>query len=142
MSDYSRQAANHWRECLPERYAQIPDPTTFFDAVGARAQQQVEELATQLAGPDTPGEDYLAKVGRLTNARGRAEEIVLPQEVLLAPERLSSYDPQTDLDVLDPETEPESQPGEMSSGWIPTQVDPTHPYWQDHLQRETDHSTR
>lgn len=40
-------------------------------------------ISRQLAGPDQPGEDYRAKVGRLTRARTQADEIVstdmLPQ---------------------------------------------------------------
>jgi hypothetical protein len=38
-------------------------------------------LEDDLAGPDTPGEDYLAKVGRLRNARMRAEEMALAELV-------------------------------------------------------------
>jgi hypothetical protein len=37
---------------------------------------QIADLTAQLAGPDTPGESYLEKVGRLSNARSRATEIV------------------------------------------------------------------
>lgn len=39
-------------------------------------QVQTADLTMQLAGPDQPGEDYLAKLGRINNARSRAAEIV------------------------------------------------------------------
>jgi hypothetical protein len=85
-------AMRHWRTHLPERFAQLNEPETFFAEMGERAAAQVEELQVSLAGKDTPGEEYLAKVGRLTNARMRAEEIVLREEVLLAPPETAEED--------------------------------------------------
>ena len=39
-----------------------------------------------MAGDDQPGEGYLAKAGRLGEARHRAEQIVLAEMILLEPE--------------------------------------------------------
>ena len=54
--------------------------------MGQEAARQIDELATELAGDGQPGEDYLARAGRLTAARSQAEEIILPQQILLPPE--------------------------------------------------------
>lgn len=97
MNHYGAMAMRHWKTHLPERYAQIEDPETFFSQMGERASDQIRELQVQLAGPDTRGEDYMAKVGRLTNARMRAEEIVLSEEVLAAPPESGMEEP-TDAD--------------------------------------------
>jgi hypothetical protein len=87
-------AKAHWAEWLPQRYATIADPDSFFSTLGQETEQQIDELATELAGDDQPGEDYLAKVGRLTAARSQAEEIILPQQILLTPEPETSEDPE------------------------------------------------
>ena len=62
--------------------------------LGQETARQIDELATELAGDDQPGEGYLEKAGRLTAARSQAEEIILPQQVLLAPEPEASEDPE------------------------------------------------
>jgi hypothetical protein len=85
VNHYGAMAMRHWRTHLPERFAQLNDPDTFFAEMGERVATRVRELEVTLAGPDTPGEEYLEKLGRLTNAKMRAEEIVLPEEVLAAP---------------------------------------------------------
>jgi hypothetical protein len=84
MNRYGLLAQRHWARWLPQRYATIPDPDSFFSTLGQETARQIEELADQLAGDDQPGEGYLAKAGRLTAARSQAEEIILPQQVLLA----------------------------------------------------------
>ena len=75
---------------------------------------QIEELTPELAGDDQPGEDYQAKAGRLTAARSRAEEIMLPQQILLAPEPQTSEDPE------------DSEPPPASPA-LPLVVDRSHP---------------
>jgi hypothetical protein len=114
MNHYGTQAQNHWRNYLPESYAQISDPATFFTELGERAETQIVDLQVQLAGEDIPGEGYLGKVGRLNNAKMRAEEIVLREEVLIAPEKTTYYDPELDLDV----EEPEESEATRGDGWI------------------------
>ena len=53
---------------------------------GSEAEQRIDALAWELAGDDPPGEGYLAKAGRLGEARHRAEQIVLDEMILLPPE--------------------------------------------------------
>jgi hypothetical protein len=77
VNHYAAIARRHWQQWLPERYAQIPDPDSFFSTLGQEAASQIADLMMDLAGDDPPGEDYLTKAGRLTAARSQAEEIVL-----------------------------------------------------------------
>ena len=86
MNRYGEMARSHWQAWLPDRYAAISDPDSFFSAIGEEAERQIDELADQLAGPGQPGEGYLERAGKLTAARSRAEEIILPQTVLPEPE--------------------------------------------------------
>lgn len=69
--------------------------------LSSEIQQQIEQVADQLAGPDKPGESFQAKAGRLMAARQAAEEMVLGE--MLAP-----TPPETpDTDGYPP-TDPES----------------------------------
>ena len=52
-------------------------------AWASEAEQRITALAWELAGDDPPGEGYLDKVGRLGEARHRAEQIVLDEMILL-----------------------------------------------------------
>jgi hypothetical protein len=60
--------------------------------LGSRAETRIDALADDLAGEDQPGEGYLAKAGRLGQARRQAEEIVLAEMILLEPEPGASED--------------------------------------------------
>jgi len=93
MNQYGAMARSHWARWLPQRYATITDPDSFFSALGLETARQIDELSTELAGDDQPGEGYLAKAGRLTAARSQAEEIILPRQVLLPPDPGTSEDP-------------------------------------------------
>ena len=86
MNRYAVMAREHWARWLPSRYAAISDPDSFFSDLGMRAEQRIDNLAAELAGDDLPSEGYLAKAGRLGEARHRAEQIVLAEEILPAPE--------------------------------------------------------
>ena len=86
MNRYGQIARKHWARWLPARYAAIKDPTSFFSDLGNQAEQRIDQLTDRLAGEDPPGEDYLAKAGRLGQARMQAEEIVLAELILLPPE--------------------------------------------------------
>jgi hypothetical protein len=116
MNRYGAMAQSHWARWLPQRYATIKDPDSFFSTLGQETARQIDELAAELAGDDQPGEGYLAKAGRLTAARSQAEEIILPQQVLLAPEPETSEDPE------------ENDPAPVS-GERPLIVDRSHPLW-------------
>ena len=116
MNQYGAMAQTHWARWLPQRYAAINDPDSFFSTLGQETARQIDELAANLAGNDQPGEGYLAKAGRLTAARSQAEEIILPQQILLAPEPEASEDLEKD-DPL------------PAGGDRPLIVDRSHPQW-------------
>jgi len=116
VNRYGLMAQRHWAQWLPQRYATISEPDSYFSTLGQEVAQRIEELTLELAGDDRPGEEYLAKAGRLTAARSRAEEIVLPERVLLAPEPGISEDPE------DSSQPPWSLP-------LPEVVDRSHPAW-------------
>jgi hypothetical protein len=118
-------AQRHWAQWLPQRYATISEPDSYFSTLGQEAETQIEELTLELAGDDQPGEQYLAKAGRLTAARSRAEEIVLPQRVLPAPEPQTSEDP-----------EDSSQPPPSLA--LPQVVDRSHPQWAEVNAEQTE----
>ena len=86
MNKYGAMAERHWRRWLPRRVATMDDPTSFFSDLGEEVSERISDLTMELAGDDPPGEKYLDKLGRLNMARLRAEEMVLPETVLLPPE--------------------------------------------------------
>jgi hypothetical protein len=86
VNQYGEMARRHWARWLPGRFAAVEDPETFFTGLGNEAEQKITALAWELAGDDVPGEGYLAKAGRLGEARHRAEQIVLAEMILLPPE--------------------------------------------------------
>ena len=115
-------AQRHWERWLPEQYAAVEDPGAFVTALGEEAARQVDDLAAQLAGDGGPGEGYVERAGRLASARARAEEIVLQQRVLPAPEAFA-----------------DDEEGVQLEGRVrPLAVDPGHPSWAavDAEQRE------
>jgi hypothetical protein len=89
MNKYAHMAVRHWERFLPDRLQAIPESerTAFFTGLGEQAAAQIEELQMRLAGPDPMGEGYLEKVGRLNAARMQAEEIVLRELILPAPDQ-------------------------------------------------------
>jgi hypothetical protein len=125
VNRYGLMAQRHWAQWLPRRYATISEPDSYFSTLGQEVAQRIEDLTQELAGDDQPGEEYLAKAGRLTAARSRAEEIVLPQQVLLAPEAETSADP-----------EDSSQPPPGLA--LPMVVDRSHPAWAEVNAEQTE----
>jgi hypothetical protein len=91
VNQYGSRARRYWAEHLPDRLAQIEDPTVFFTDLGEQMAQQVDELSLAIAGADPPGEGYLEKVGRLNQARLAAEEEVM-REMLPASEQEQDRD--------------------------------------------------
>ncbi len=85
MNRYGRLAMEHWQQADPGRLAALEDPTTFFSTLGAQVEERVLELQEHLAGPGSPDETYLEKVGRLNAARLQAEEMALAEMVWLQP---------------------------------------------------------
>lgn len=84
MNQYGARVKLHWAHFLPEAYAEIRDPGSFFGVLGEQIALKIDELTGELAGDDPPGEGYLAKAERLTAARCQAEEIIMYEYGLLA----------------------------------------------------------
>jgi hypothetical protein len=118
-------AQRHWAQWLPQRYATISEPDSYFSTLGQEVETQIEELTLDLAGDDQPGEEYLAKAGRLTAARSQAEEIVLPERVLLTPEPQTSENPENG-------GQPPASPA------LPQVVDRSHPAWAEVNAEQTE----
>ena len=125
MNRYGLMAQRHWAQWLPQRYATISEPDSYFSTLGLEAARQIEDLTLELAGDDQPGEQYLAKAGRLTAARSRAEEIVLPERVLLAPEPEISEDLEDDSQL-------------SASLALPEVVERGHPAWAEVNAEQTE----
>ena len=86
MNQYGEMARRLWARWLPGRFAAIENLERLFADLGEEAEQRITALAWELTGDDSPGEGYLDKAGRLGEARHRAEQIVLDEMILLAPE--------------------------------------------------------
>lgn len=121
MNQYGGTARRHWQTWLPDAYAGIPDPETFFATLGEEVAQEIQERSRSLAGDDPPDEGYTTKLARLNAARLEAEGDVLRERVLLPPE---------DEKEEDPATLPEEE-------WLPVVEDQTHPFWRQ-LRQETE----
>ncbi|MBV9448659.1 MAG: hypothetical protein JO345_22455 [Streptosporangiaceae bacterium] len=123
MNRYGATVMRQWARLLPEVYAEIRNPSVFFGVLGEQIAQRIDELADELAGDDMPGEGYLAKVGRLTAARCRAEEMVMHDYGLLPPDGEDDGDEDSVL---------------TAAGERPVAVDRDHPSWAevDAEQRE------
>ena len=95
MNRYGLIAQRYWTTYLPARTAALPDPQAFFTDLGEEIEDMVLGLEDDLAGPDILGEEFLAKVGRLRNARMRAEEMALA-------ELIYSQTPEPNTEHLEP----------------------------------------
>jgi hypothetical protein len=86
MNRYGEMASQHWQQWLPTRFRALENPTEFFTNLGEEISARIHELSQAIAGDDPPGEEFLAKVGRLNMARANAESQVLRELALLEPE--------------------------------------------------------
>jgi len=87
-SRYLDRVRRYYRDSRPEAARQLGSTTqaeAFFRSLAEEIESQVQDAAETIAGPDLPGETYLGKVGRLTAARGQAEEMVLGDLLYAAP---------------------------------------------------------
>jgi hypothetical protein len=82
---YGLLAWEHMARYLPERFAQIPDPATYFTQLGEQIAEEIEETQAALAGSSGPEEDYFATRGRMRMAQLMAEEKVLSELAFLTP---------------------------------------------------------
>lgn len=119
---YGAQARAHWTQWRPTQLAQIPDPEAFFTELGEQVELQVDQLASDLAGQDVPGETYLAKVGRLRMARFDAEAQILRDLVLLPPE-----EPPVKTAATSSSSWTSAPDSTSQAGWLPTVLMPDHP---------------
>jgi hypothetical protein len=83
LNRFGRFALEAWSELAPSVLSQIPDPNKHFSELGEEAESQWADLWPQLAGPDSPGEDFFVKAGRIEAAKLQAEEMI--REELLTP---------------------------------------------------------
>ena len=95
---YGAMAQRHWKTWLPQRYATIPDAASFFSQLGAEVSDRIASVELDLLEPDDPAEEHLTRVGRRKMARLQAEELVLSEMVLLAPEGQSDQVDSSDED--------------------------------------------
>lgn len=95
MNRFGRWAETAWRTLAPAAYGQIPDPRGHFSALGVESESQWATLWPQLMEPDSPGEDFHTKVGRIENAKRRAEEIIRA-ELLTPPPEVQEPEPLED----------------------------------------------
>ncbi|MGW9159277.1 hypothetical protein [Microbacterium sp. NPDC055665] len=77
MNQFGLLLRDFWKSHRPKAYAEIPDPESFFTRAGEEISLAIAELTPTLAGADLPGEEALAKVARLANARAQATEMAL-----------------------------------------------------------------
>ena len=103
-----------WPWSGPPWYAEIEDPDAWLPSIMRQFARRVDELADDLAGDDPPGEEYLAKAGRLTAARRQAEEIIRQESGPLTSDG---------KDDGDEEDKP------APAGQRPVVVDRNHPSW-------------
>lgn len=86
MNRYGAQAMQMWQELAPTALAAIDDPNRHFSTLGEEALEQVTSLTIELSGPDVAGETYFEKIGRIENAKLRAEEMVRADLLIPPPE--------------------------------------------------------
>lgn len=101
MNRYGTQAMQMWQQLAPAALAALEDPNRHFSTLGEEAEGQVVDLTIQLTGPDVPGETYFQKVGRIENAKLRAEEIVR-EELLIPPPEIREDGAESEDLGLDP----------------------------------------
>jgi hypothetical protein len=102
-------AWDHWKQWRPRMLAGIEDPQTFFSTLGQETEQEIDDLAHQIAGPDRPGETTMQKTARLREARISAESDLLPLRITVPPE--------------DEDPDPASRLGQ----WVEDRIDPDDP---------------
>ncbi|MHB8463758.1 MAG: hypothetical protein ACYDH6_22560 [Acidimicrobiales bacterium] len=86
MNTYGRQAQEHMRRYLPERFATIPDPSSYFRELGEQVAEQILAVERGLIPPAAPGEPWIDTVGKAKMARMMAAEQVMAEMVWLTPE--------------------------------------------------------
>lgn len=109
MNRYGQMAWDHWRKWRPRMLSGIEDPQTYFSTLGQETEQEIDELAHQIAGVDRPGETTAQKTARLREARISAESDLLPLRITL------------------PAEDEEREQGSRLGQWVQDQIDPEDP---------------
>jgi hypothetical protein len=81
--------------------------------LGRQTEQEIDELAQQIAGPDRPGETTLQKTARLREARISAESDLLPLRITLPSEN--------------EDTAEDQGRGNRLGQWVEDKIDPEDP---------------
>jgi hypothetical protein len=77
MNLYGTRMREHYAKHRATELAAIADPEDFFEQLGLQISEEVRTLADQIAGPSSPSEGYVERLGRLTEAKATAESEVL-----------------------------------------------------------------
>ena len=85
MNQYGQRALDHSRQHRPVAYSQIPDPETFFDAIGEEVAAEVTHLRDEMLGPIGTDETPEAYRLRSYQALAIAEELILADHHLFRP---------------------------------------------------------
>jgi hypothetical protein len=90
MGRLALMAEKHYQKYLPETYNSLNSSSrpAFFLNLEAEAQDQIDRLADDLAGPDPDGETFQARANRLQTARREAESQVIREFLLPDPEQV------------------------------------------------------
>ena len=107
---YALMAEKHWKEHLPEQYAALTEPETFFALLGQEAAEQVETLTealatSALAEAESPEETFAQRSSRMVQAQHAAEAQVVREMVLPTPERAPEEPSPEDEDLTSALTE-------------------------------------
>lgn len=86
---YTAMVRRYWTRYRPLATSRLPDPETFFGALGTQIATAVTALSAQMQGSDWPGETHLEKIGRVNAIRRQAEEQVLAELLYSAAPELS-----------------------------------------------------
>jgi hypothetical protein len=89
MNMWGELAMRHWREHLPERFAALEDPVTFFTQLGEEADARYLEVRDAVLAGRNPndGTTTWAEFQALTaQADQQAQEMVETEMIYLSPE--------------------------------------------------------
>lgn len=112
MGRWAVMAEEHWRRYLPRAHAQLTSREAFFAGLEEEAQNQLDDIFDHLVSLEPPGETMADRLARYQRARQTAEEIVIHEVILIAPES-------DQAEVAAPQEDPGAPDGTSSGG--PTQ---------------------
>ena len=84
MNHYGALAWQHWQRARTRELATISDPHRFFTDLGEQVAAEVQRRSQALETPT--GQDYLANLRMLTQARATAESDVLRELIFTDPQ--------------------------------------------------------